>query len=47
MPGHSGEGTRLSGAKLHTTLFVGTAPDNTGRLHAVKKNGLVGKLPAI
>lgn len=48
MPGHSGGGTRLSGQKMHRTLFVGTAPDNTGRLYAaVKKHGLVGKLPVI
>lgn len=46
MPGQSG--TRLSGPKLHTTLFVGSAPDNTGRLYAaVKKNVLVSQLPVV
>lgn len=48
MQGHSGAGTRLSGPKLRMTLFVGTAPDNTSRLHAaVKKNGLKGELPVV
>lgn len=46
--GHSGTGTRLSGPKLRMTLFIGTAPDNPSRLHAaVRKNGLMGKLPVV
>lgn len=48
MPGKSRHRTRLSGHKLHNTLFVGSAPDHTGNLHvAEKKGGPVRKLPAV